>query len=55
MWANEALNNAYDLGFKDDKLPLVFMTNESASIAISSSSGTSKRSTIRNVIMQGTV
>ena len=55
MWFHEAINDAYDIGFKNDKLPLVFLASESANIAVKSSTGLSSRSIIRNVIMQGTV
>ena len=55
MWANEALNDAYELGLNNDMFPLVYMSNEHASIAITSSTGTSKRVNINNTIMQGTV
>ena len=55
MWAQEALNDVYDLGFQNDKLPLINLTNKSASIAVKSSTGLSSRSTIENTIMQGTV
>ena len=55
MWAKEAINDAFDLGFQNDKLPLVYLANENASIAIKTSSGTTERSTISNVITQGTV
>ena len=55
MWASEALNDAYELGFNNDKLPLVQLTNKNASIAIKSSSGISERRSIQDVIMQGTV
>ena len=48
MWAKEALNNAYDLGFMNDKLPLVHLTNNTASIAVKSSTGISDRATIRS-------
>jgi hypothetical protein len=55
MWAQEALNDAYDIGFQNDKLPLVHLANESAHIAVKSAFGTSERTTIKNTIMQGTV
>ena len=55
MWAKEAINDVYELGFKNDKLPLVYLANQTANIAIKSSSGISERRTIENVIMQGTV
>ena len=55
MWSHEAINDLYDLGFKNDKLPLVFLASESANIAVKTSTGISERKDIRNVIMQGTV
>ena len=55
MWASEALNDAYELGFTNDKLPLVHLKNKYASIAIKSSTGISQRADIKDVIMQGTV
>ena len=55
MWASEALNDAYELGFTNDKLPLLHLTNKHASIAIKSSTGISQRINISDVIMQGTV
>ena len=55
LWAHEAINDAFDIGFQNDKLPLVFLASESASIAVKSSCGTSERRTINNTIMQGTV
>ena len=55
MWAQEAVNDAYDFGFQNNKLPLVHLANESAQIAVKSSTGISERTTISNSIMQGTV
>jgi hypothetical protein len=55
MWASEALNDAYELGFTNDKLLLVHLTNKHASIAIKSATGISQRTDIKDVIMQGTV
>ena len=36
MWSHEAINDAYHLGFKNDKLPLGFLASESANIAVKS-------------------
>ena len=55
MWSHEAINDVFDLGFQNDKLPLVFLASESANIAIKCSGGVSERKDIQNVIMQGTV
>ena len=55
MWSHEAINDVFDLGFKNDKLPLVYLASKSASIAVKSSGGLSERKDIHNVIMLGTV
>ena len=41
IWEKEEINDTYELGFKNDKLPLVHMGNTSASIAIKSPHGLS--------------
>ena len=55
MWAQEAVNDLYELGFQNDKLLLVHKANEYASIAVKTPTGMSERVAIRNTIMQGTV
>ena len=55
MWSHEAINDIFDLGFKNDKLPLVFLASKSGNIAVKCSSGVSERKDIHNVLMQGTV
>ena len=45
----------YETGFDNDKLPLLFKENQHAKIAIKTPTGTSKRVSINNIIMQGTV
>ena len=55
MWNQEAINDIYELGFQNDKLPLLYLENETAKVAIKTSAGTTERVTIRNNIMQGTV
>ena len=55
LLANKALNDAYELALKNDKFLLVYMSNKHASIAITSSIGTSTQINIYNTIMQGTV
>ena len=55
MWNQEALNDIYELGLRNDKLSLLALENESAEVAVKTSAGVTERKTIRNSIMQGTV
>ena len=55
MWVEECINDLYDAGFNNDKLPLLFLENQNANIAIKTVNGTSKRVSVKNIIMQGTV
>ena len=55
MWAQESLNDLYDLGFKNDKLSLLACEDETAEVVIKTSVGKTKRISIHNIIMQGTV
>ena len=51
----ESINDAYDAGLKNDKLVILFLENHYAKIAVKTPNGKSKRISIRNIIMQGTV
>ena len=55
LWVEECVNYLFTSGFKNDKLPLLFKENQNALIAVKTSTGISKRISIRNIIMQGTV
>ena len=55
MWLEEVINCLFQAGFKNDKLPLIFLENEVAHIAIKTSSRISRRQTIRKILMQGTI
>ena len=55
LWVEDCINDIYDAGFKNDKLPLLFIENQIAKIAVKTPSGMSDRVSIQNVIMQGTV
>ena len=55
LWVQECINDLYDSGFDNDKLPLLFLENQNANIAVKTPNGTSKRVSISNIIMQGTV
>ena len=55
LWLQECINDLYENGLQNDKLPLLFKENTNANIAVKSSSGMSNRRTIHNLVMQGTV
>ena len=55
LWVQECINDLFDAGFNNDKLPILYLENKNAKIAIKTANGTSKRETIHNIIMQGTV
>ena len=55
LWAQECFNDVFDNGFKNDKLNLLYEENVNAQVAVKVNSGITKRVTISNNIMQGTV
>ena len=55
LWMQECINDLYETGFQNDKLALLFLENQNAEIAIKTTNGLSKRESITNVVMQGTV
>ena len=55
LWLEECINDIYESGLKNDKLSLLFLENQNAKISIKTPGGKSKRFSIKNIIMQGTV
>ena len=55
LWVQECINDMYESGLKNDNLSILFLENQNAEIAIKTANGTTKRTTVKNVIMQGTV
>ena len=55
LWVQECINDIYDAGLTNDKLPLLFLENANGQCAIKVNDGKTKRMNIKNVIMQGTV
>jgi hypothetical protein len=55
LWMQECINDLFETGFTNDKLPLLYLENQNAKIAIKTPQVISKRKTIKNVVMQGTV
>ena len=55
LWAKECFNDLFESGFANDKLPLLFDENMDAQVAVKTASGTTRRTTVNEVVMQGTV
>ena len=55
LWAKECLNDLYECGFTNDKLPLLYKENVDAQVAIKTASGITRRTSVSDVVMQGTV
>jgi hypothetical protein len=55
LWLEECINDLYEAGLQNDKLPLLYISNKNAQIAIKTSSGTTKRFNIKDSVMQGGV
>ena len=55
LWLQEVITCLYEAGFRNDKLPLLFLENRNAQVAVKTPGGLSKRIDIMNIIMQGSV
>ena len=55
LWLEEVIISLYEDGLKNDKLPLLFLENRNAKVAVKTSGGISQRVNIRKIIMQGSV
>ena len=55
MWVEECINDVFEAGLVNDKLMLLYLENQNASIAVKTQEGQSDRISISNIIMQGTV
>ena len=55
MWLQECINALFEAGLNNDKLPLLFLSNSSAQVAIKTSTGLTDRISILNIVMQSTV
>ena len=47
LWLNEVINCLYEAGLNNDKLPLIFMENSNAKVAVKSGEGISSRVNIK--------
>ena len=55
LWLEEVINSLYEAGFQNDKLPLLFLENRNAQVAVKTPGGLSHRVNIPKIIMQGSV
>ena len=55
LWLQEVITSLYQAGLKNDKLPLLFLENRNAQVAVKTPGGLSQRVNISNIIMQGSV
>ena len=53
LWLHEVINSLYEAGLQNDKLPLLFLENSNAQVAIKSNERISMRTSIKDIIMQG--
>ena len=55
LWVHECINDLYETGFDNDKLSILFLENQNAEIAVKTANGTTNRTNVKNIVMQGTV
>ena len=55
LWLQEVINCLYENGLRNDKLPLLFLENLNAQVAVKSNGELSNRVNIQEIIMQGSV
>ena len=55
LWLQEVITCLYEAGLKNDKLPLLFLENRIAQVAVKTPGGLSERMDIKKIIMQGSV
>ena len=55
LWLHEVVNSLFEAGFQNDKLPLLFLENNNAYVAVKIQDRISKRVSIKNIIMQGSI
>ena len=55
LWLEETINDLHETGLVNDKLPLLYLENERAKVAVKTPEGLSRRMGIKKIEMQGTV
>ena len=55
LWLKETINSLYEAGIRNDKLCLLYKENQNANIVVKTSQGMSRRESISEIVMQGSV
>ena len=55
LWLQECINDLYETGLGNDKLPILFNENQNAKVAVKTQQGITNRVNIKNIVMQGSV
>ena len=55
MWAEETMNDFYDVGVNDDKFALISLLNEKCNVKVKTPVGDTDRFELNRIEMQGTV
>jgi hypothetical protein len=55
LWLEACINSLYEAGLQDDRLNILYLENETANIAVKFNNNVSQRTTVNNVVMQGSV
>ena len=55
LWMEECINDIYEAGLNNDKLPLLFLGNQNAQVVVKTPNGLSPRVNIQDIVMQGSV
>ena len=55
MWLEEALNDLYEAGVKDDNLALIHLANETNKVAVKTPHGLTERKVVDKIVLQGGV
>ena len=55
LWLHEVINTLFEAGLQNDKLPLLFLENNNTQVAVKTNERMSRRVSIQNIIMQGSI
>ena len=55
MWLEDTINDLYEAGITDDKLALIYKSNETNKVAVKTPSGMTERIEMKNLVLQGEI
>ena len=55
MWLEEATNYLWEAGITDDKLALIFKSNEQVNVGVKTPFGMTERKMLDKIVMQGEI